>query len=119
MRSKELFLLGCIPARIGLAYIAFYFSQKKNRHILILLSLIALVISAGFFYNYFTGSRKTGLETGGKPIWWNNWRPVHGTIYLLFVVLTLSGVKNAWLLLALDVIIGLAAFTKRYYLDSK
>ena len=118
--SKQLFLLGCIPARIVLAYIAFYFSHKaENRQMNILLSMIALVISAGFFYIYFTGSRKTGLETGGKPIWWNNWRPVHGTIYLLFAVLTLSGVKNAWLLLALDVIIGLTSFGKHYYLDSK
>lgn len=111
--SKQLFLLGCIPTRILIAYLAFYFSG--NRSISGILSIVALIISIGFFYIYFTGSRKTGTETEGRPIWWNNWRPVHGTMYLLFAILTLANVKNAWVILALDVIIGLIAFIKHYY----
>jgi phosphatidylglycerophosphate synthase len=111
--SKQLFLLGCIPTRILIAYLAFYFSE--NRNVSNIFAILALLISIGFFYIYFTGSRKTGTETEGREIWWNNWRPVHGSIYLLFCLLTLSGVKNAWVVLALDVMIGLVAFTKHYY----
>ena len=111
--SKQLFLLGCIPTRIILAYIVFHFSE--NRSVSNILAILALLISIGFFYIYFTGSRKTGTETEGKPIWWNNWRPVHGSIYLLFAVLTLLNIKNAWILLCLDVILGLVAFIKNYY----
>lgn len=110
--SKTLFLLGCIPTRIIIAYLAFYF--KENKYVSNILSLFALIISLGFFYIYFSGSRKTGIETGGKPIWWNNWRPVHGTIYLLFAVFTLTNVKNAWILLLIDVLIGLSAFVNNY-----
>lgn len=110
--SKQLFLMGCIPTRILIAYIAFHFSDNKS--ISNILAILALMISIGFFYIYFTGSRKTGVETEGKLIWWNNWRPVHGSIYLLFAVLTLLNVKNAWLLLALDVLVGLAAFINHY-----
>lgn len=112
--SKQLFLLGCIPTRILIAYLAFYFSENKS--ISNVFSIAALCISIGFFYIYFTGSRKKGLETEGRPIWWNNLRPVHGTMYLLFTILTLSGVRNAWVVLALDIIIGLIAFIKHYYI---
>lgn len=111
--SKQLFLLGCIPTRILAAYLAFYFSKNKNiSHII---GVLALIISIGFFYIYFTESRKKGIETGGEPIWWNNWRPIHGSIYLLFAILTFSNVENAWILLVLDVLLGLSAFIKHYY----
>lgn len=107
--SKILFLTGCIPMRILLAYIAFKFPSSK------ILSLITFMIALGFFYIYATGSRKTGMETEGKPIWWNDMRPVHGIIYLLFSLCNLAGINNAWSLLALDVFIGLGAFINHYY----
>jgi len=104
-----LFLAACIPARILLAYIAFKFPSSH------LLSLITFLIAIGFFYIYATGSRKTGVETGGKLIWWNHMRPIHGTLYLLFSLCTLANIKNAWVFLALDVVIGLGAFINHYY----
>ena len=107
--SKTLFLAGCIPTRIILAYIAFKFPSSK------IISLITFVIALGFFYIYISGSRKTGIETGGKAIWWNDIRPVHATIYLLFSLCNLAGIKNAWSLLALDVFIGLGVFINHYY----
>jgi len=111
--SKTLFLAGCIPTRILLVYIAFQFSYIESMRNL--LSIITLLIGIGFFYIYFTGSRKTGVETGGQPIWWNNWRPVHGSLYILFAILNAMNVKNAWVVLALDVVVGVAAFIKHYY----
>jgi hypothetical protein len=106
--SKTLFLAACIPSRILLAYIAFKFPSSQ------ILSLVTFIIAIGFFYIYSTGSRKTGIETGGQPIWWNDMRPVHGLLYLLYSLSNLAKVKNAWVFLALDVIIGLGAFTNHY-----
>jgi hypothetical protein len=106
--SKTLFLLGCIPFRILLAYIAFNFPSNK------IFSIIASIIGMSFFIIYVTGMRKTGIETGGKPIWWNQWRPVHGFLYLLFAILNAMNVRNAWMILALDAIIGLIAFSIHY-----
>lgn len=110
---KELFLLGCIPTRLIIAYLAFYYSKNKN--ISNILGLLYLIISMAFFYIYFSVSRKKGVETGGEPKWWNNWRPIHASIYLLFAILTFANAENAWILLLLDVFVGLAAFIKDYY----
>jgi hypothetical protein len=107
--SKTLFLLGCIPFRILLAYIAFSFPNNK------LLTIFASIIGISFFMIYATGMRKTGIETGGKPIWWNQWRPVHGFLYLLFAILNMMNIRNAWMILAVDVIVGLIAFSIHYY----
>lgn len=107
--SKTLFLLGCIPVRILLAYIAFKLQSNK------LLSILAFMIGFSFFIIYTTGIRKTGIETGGKPIWWNEWRPLHGFLYVLFAILNWMNVRNAWMVLVLDAIIGLIAFSLHYY----
>ncbi len=112
--SKTLFLVGCIPVRLLLAFVAYKYSN--NSYIRYLLSLITFMIGIGFFYIYATGSRPTGVETEGKPIWWNKLRPVHGTIYLLFALLNLANVKGSWVLLLVDVLIGLGAFLNNYYM---
>lgn len=109
--SKTLFLLGCIPSRILLTYIAFKFTNNK------LLSIFAFIIGISFFVIYKTGIRKTGVETGGKPIWWNDWRPLHGFLYLSFAILNFMNIRNAWILLAIDLIVGLFAFFRNYYFD--
>lgn len=108
-KSILLFLFGCIPARLLLAYL----SQSSNDIIQKSVGLIALGIAVGFFVIYFGGYRKTGAETFGKPIWWNNLRPIHGLLYLsVFIVIWLfPQYKNwAWKILLLDVVIGLGAF---------
>lgn len=114
--SKTLFLIGCIPTRLLLVYLAYYLdytnSPFKN-----LLALITLIIGFGFLTIYFKGLRKTGVETEGRPIWWNNIRPVHGFIYILFSVLYMLNVKNSWMILLIDVIIGLIAFINNYYIN--
>jgi hypothetical protein len=107
--SKVLFLLGCIPTRIFLTYLAFKYPNN------LILSLLTFIIGTGFFYIYITGSRKIGIETEGKPIWWNNLRPFHGTFYLIFSILNLVNIKNAWIFLAIDTLFGLTAFLNNYY----
>lgn len=127
MNSKLLFLAGCIPTRLLLAFLAYYFLNLKtqNKNLLFILSIITFLIGLSFIIIYEKGWRKTGLETGGKEIWWNNYRPVHGIIYLIFSILTFiyilnisnpsySILKHIWLLLLLDVLIGIFAFSKHY-----
>jgi hypothetical protein len=101
-----LFLFGCMGARFSLTWVAYRFPEM-----LPILGLFALCVSIGFTVIYLKGWRKTGIETGGQPIWWNDLRPFHAFMYGLFALLALSGVKeHAWKILLLDTIIGFLAF---------
>ncbi len=104
-KSAPLFLLGCIPARIALAYVA-----KTHVQWLSWLSVLGLIIGCGFFAIYLTDSRKVGAETFGKPIWWNSLRPIHGFLYLSFAIAAARKSYDAWMFLAVDVVIGILAF---------
>ncbi len=70
----------------------------------------ALAIAIGFTIIFIGGYRKTGIETGGRKIWWNSLRPVHATFYALFAYFAWKGNREvAWKLLAADVLIGVTA----------
>ena len=127
MNSKLLFLLGCIPTRLLLVFISYYIlnvlniDSKYSNTLKYILSIITFIIGISFIIIYEKGWRKTGLETGGKEIWWNNYRPIHGSIYIIFSILSMINIikpsntlKYIWILLLLDVIIGLFAFSKHY-----
>lgn len=101
-KSEILFLALCIPSRIALALGAREYPKE--------LIPFALAFAIGSMYFYLTGTRTTGAETFGKPIWWNDMRPIHAFMWAAFVVAALQGKKWAWKLLAADVIIGLTAF---------
>lgn len=108
-----LFLLGCIPVRLSFMLIA-----KNYTNYLKIMSYFALMISIGFFYIFITGSRVIGGETFGDKIWWNNLRPVHGILYLLFAYNAIRRNKNAWIYLFIDVIFGLIAFLIHHYINN-
>ena len=101
-----LFLFGCIGTRSLLVYIA----KTTNKTVLKMMGYLALLPAFGFFYIYFTGSRKTGMEVFGDKIWWNNLRPIHGTLYSLFAYNAINGNSNAYMFLLIDVIFGLISF---------
>jgi len=102
-----LFLVGCMGTRFLFAFLA----KKANKSLLLAMGLLALLPMTGFFYLFFSGKRKTGPETFGANIWWNNLRPVHGILYLLFAIYAIRGDRKAWIFLLLDAIIGLISFT--------
>lgn len=89
-----LFLVGCIGARIFLAKLA-----PK-------LSPLLFCIAMGFLIIYAGGYRKTGIETGGKAIWWNHLRPIHGALYLV------AALVPYWssVVILIDTVIGLFAY---------
>ena len=106
-----LFLFGCIGTRSLLVYIA----KTTNKTLLMFLGYLALLPAIGFFYLFFSGTRKTGAEVFGDKIWWNNLRPIHGLLYTLFAYNAIIGNNNSWIYLLVDVLLGLASFLIFHY----
>jgi hypothetical protein len=79
------------------------------------LGYLALVPAIGFLYIFLTGSRKTGAETFGGKIWWNNLRPLHSIFYFLFAYNAIQGNTQSWIYLFVDVLIGLISFVIHHY----
>ena len=100
-----LFLFGCMGTRLGLVWVA-----KNHPQLLKPMALVAAAISIGFMYIWANGLRKTGAETFGEKIWWNDLRPVHSVLYAVFAVMAYNGSENAWKVLLLDVTIGFGAW---------
>jgi hypothetical protein len=108
MNNPFLFLFGCIGARLLLTYFA-----KLQMSVM---PYAAILISLGFLYIYFTGSRKTGIETGGKLIWWNYLRPFHAFMYGSYAYMALIGRTDAWQILFADTVVGLLVFLQHHYM---
>jgi len=108
-----MFLIGCIGVRSLFVVIA----KNINVNYLKYLGYLALLPATGFIYIFLTGSRKTGAETFGGKIWWNNLRPVHSILYFLFAYHAILGHKQAWIYLLADVLFGLLSFLTYHYLQ--
>jgi hypothetical protein len=106
-----LFLIGCIGTRSLFVYVAKSVDTTYLRY----MGYLALLPAIGFFYIFFTGSRQTGAEVFGSKIWWNDLRPIHGLLYLLFAFNAIMGNKYAWIYLLVDVIFGLLSFLNFNY----
>jgi hypothetical protein len=108
-----MFLIGCIGLRSLFVVIAKYINKNYLKY----LGYLALLPAIGFIYIYLTGSRKTGPETMGEKIWWNNLRPIHSILYFIFAYNAIIGNKQAWIYLLLDVLLGLISFLIHHYLN--
>ena len=100
-----LFLVGCMGSRVALVWIA-----KNYPRVLFYIGIMAVGISFGFMYIWVNGLRKTGIETLGEKIWWNDLRPLHSILWGIFAVMAFQGNQNAWKVLLLDVTIGFLAW---------
>ena len=107
-----LFLIGCIGVRFLFVIIAKYISINYLKY----LGYLALLPAIGFMYIYLTGSRKTGPETFGEKIWWNNLRPIHSILYFVFAYNAIIGNKQAWIYLLADVVLGITSFLIYHYI---
>ena len=102
MTPETLFIF-CIITRFIIAYVA-YISPTN-----IILRSFSLTVGIGFMYYYLSGTRTTGPETFGKPIWWNSVRPIHSFNYILFFILSFYKPEYAFIPLVCDVLIGVLA----------
>ena len=108
MLRVVLFLFGCIFTRLLLAALAVSVTNPRHRQaFLVLLTLIG----ASLIYQHISGHRKTGIETFGEPIWWDDLRPIHGSMYLTAAGLFAAG-QNTWasILLSIDTLVGFTMF---------
>lgn len=106
-----LFLFGCIGTRASIAYAAKVVAPTTLQ----ILGALALIPVIGWFYIIFIGKRDTGSEVFGARIWWQNVRIIHMALYLLFAVMALMKMNNAWIVLAADVILGLTFFLVHHF----
>lgn len=106
-----LFLIGCMGTRLFFVYVAKNIESKYLHY----LGYLALIPAIGFTYIFFTGSRQTGGETFGQPIWWNYLRPIHAALYYVFAYMAIHKNTSAWVVLLLDVVIGLVSFLVHHY----
>jgi hypothetical protein len=103
------FFLLCIPARLGIAYT----SAKVSQSVLQIMGLLMLIPAIGIFAIYHFGNDAADAQLewlGEKKIWWNNFRPLHGVMYMTFAIMAIRGDKNAWKAIAFDALIGSALF---------
>lgn len=99
--ATALFFSLCIPIRLWIVHLVRSASEKR----LPVIGWIASVIALGFFTIYLFGLRNDiGIETLGCPIWWNDYRPIHGALYLLTAMYAFNHHKRyAYVPLLIDV----------------
>ena len=107
-----LFLIGCIGTRSLLAYVA----KNIDTEYLKYMGYLAILPACGFIYIYLSGIRQTGAEVFGDKIWWNNLRPIHAILYLLFAYNAITGNKDSWIYLLVDALFGLTSFLTYHFI---
>jgi hypothetical protein len=107
-----LFLGGCIVVRTIFVIIAKYI----NNDYLPYLGYLALLPAIGLLYYFISGTRTTGPEVFGDKIWWNNLRPIHAILYILFAISAIQKKTYSWVFLLIDVIFGLSAFLIHHFM---
>jgi hypothetical protein len=108
-----MFLIGCIGIRSLFVIIAKCINTKYLKY----LGYLALLPAIGFIYFFLSGTRNFGAEVFGDKIWWNNLRPIHSILYFLFAYNAIIGNKQSWIILLVDVLIGLISFLIHHYLN--
>jgi hypothetical protein len=106
-----LFIFVCILTRLILTFVV----KKLKPIYLPIAGYIGLILGISFLTIYYYDLRKTGIEVFGDKIWWNDIRPIHGILYLIFAYLAINKNKNAWIILLIDVIFGLVMFINHHY----
>lgn len=104
------FTLLCVPVRFLLIYVAMVVGRMGKGMVKkvgsVVLGLLGLVIGSGFMYLHFSGTRP--FSVAGDKAWWN--RVIHSLFYLAFGVSMLMGRKDAYLILAGDLVYGIGSF---------
>ena len=114
--SGALTFLGlCIGARLVIAYVAY----KLPKNMLPYAAAVALIVALSWLAIYIGNLRPFGGEAGGidsgtKPIWWNEFRPLHAGLYIAFAALAFKKNRQAYKVLLADVGLGIGLWLWRY-----
>ena len=108
IQKRMLLFCICVVLRSCMAYLA----KTLNPIYLPVMGSILLIPAIGFLYLFLFGKSKTGAF-GGK-IWWNDMRLVHSIIYFAFAISAIMRKSWSWMFLAVDVLIGVSAFSIHY-----
>ncbi len=111
------FLVGCLGTRALMALIV----KNLPKHYLPYAGTIGLIISITMASLYIfklrqRGAEAGGLSTGPGKIWWNDVRPIHAALYLVFACYAFQEKSYAYVPLVIDPIFGLAVWYSHYYL---
>jgi hypothetical protein len=109
-KRQWLFLLGCLPVRLWMVYMAKTLPLNRLR----VMGILGMFPVVGFLYLYATRSRLKGVETFGCPIWWHELRVHHFLLYLLFVITTFTKPESAYVPLLADIILGTVVFSVKH-----
>jgi len=113
-QRKLLFLLGCIPTRLLLVYVAYSLPEDYLPYF----GLLLLIPALSFLILYLFRLRLDAPEGGGHT-WWNDMRPLHGILYLVAAIGSFMKTSWIWKPLLGDVLLGLAAFIHFHYTPLK
>lgn len=113
-----LFFAGCFVVRAGFAGVAAYVGYE---HIDYLWTVgIPFVVMAVFFLFKFVRSvhsKKLGFF--GGEVWWKDMRLLHAVLYLTFALQAFVGQRDAWIVLAVDVLLGAMVLSNHYFFVTK
>jgi hypothetical protein len=115
LQKRTLLFTLCIITRLSISMLAKYINDKYLPYI----GIITLIMGIGFIYIYLFGNKTadTQLEwTGESKIWWHNFRPIHGLLYIIFSIMAIKKNKYSWLLILIDTIFGLSLFINQHYI---
>jgi hypothetical protein len=86
------------------------------------MGVVTLIMGLSFFSIYFdiAGADSANKQLQGwmdqdPKVWWNNLRPLHGSFYILFSLLVFLNKKHSYVVLSLDVTIGLIAWILHHF----
>ena len=100
-----LYWLVCIPVRtslaVGIKYIPIDYLPYT--------AIIAFIAASLWLWRFFT-NKPNSKGSFGQSVWWNKMRVVHSLIWIAFGVLALLKNKYAYLLLLLDVLVGIGGW---------
>jgi len=105
VNRKRLFII-CILVRACIVYLAYIVTTEHLR----LLSIPAFLIGASFIYQL---KKKKKIGYFGGKVWWH--RGIHAFLWILFAILALMKKRKAYIVLIIDLIIGIISFVHNYY----
>jgi len=102
-----LFLSLCITIRSIAAYLAYKYPHTP---LVKILAVLYTVMGISMLYLFISNKRQNAPEGGGVT-WWNNIRPIHALLYIMFALTVFMGKNYSYMFLVADVLLGLIAFT--------